>query len=77
MFTVRKKRKRNAGAQRLHQLQSRAVIKATVAMATHGRKSPVLSRQMRLSADRVFLQWASIAPEQRTRIRAVSRKGSL
>lgn len=77
MFTVRKKRRMNAGAQHLQQLQSSAVRKATVAMATHGRKSPVLSRPMRLSADRVFLQWASTAPEQRAGIRAVSRKGSL
>ena len=65
MFTVRKKRKMNAGAQLLHQLHSSAVIKATVAMATHRKKNPVLSRQMRLSADRAFLQWASIASEQR------------
>lgn len=45
MFTVRKKRKMNAGAQLLHQLHSSAVIKASVAMATHRKKNPVLSRQ--------------------------------
>lgn len=67
----------NAGAQLLHQLHSSAVIKATVAMTTQRKKNPVLSRQMRLSADRVFLQWASIAPEQREGTQAVSRKGSL